>query len=204
MGPSDRRLAQLYGTGHTLTEPDLDEAADLVERAGGRAWAQSEADQRLRRAHEALAQAHPTPRRERRPEDSGRLVDTAGSLTGWGIQVTDMLGQRPQVAVLPHRPSTISDARGISHVVAAAGLCWLNDGSSSDMPGSAAGHIVETFHFGGAFRLYVRKNAPEVKSLHVKFGHFSLSRLRQPISVTSADMGRPRPISLSSDDLAGA
>jgi geranylgeranyl diphosphate synthase, type I len=57
--PAGRELASVYG----LDGGDLDAgyAAGLVEVAGGRAWAQSEADRRTAAALRALAAAAPTP-----------------------------------------------------------------------------------------------------------------------------------------------
>ncbi len=47
------RLADLYGREDPLSEDDLREAARLIEAAGGRAWAETEAANRI-----ALAEAH--------------------------------------------------------------------------------------------------------------------------------------------------
>lgn len=51
------RLAELYRQPEPLTEPQLEEAADLVLRAGSRTWAQDESERRLSRAHEHLRRA---------------------------------------------------------------------------------------------------------------------------------------------------
>jgi geranylgeranyl diphosphate synthase, type I len=48
------RLAALYLTDAQLTEPLLEEAADLVQQAGGRAWAESTADAELASALELI------------------------------------------------------------------------------------------------------------------------------------------------------
>jgi geranylgeranyl diphosphate synthase type I len=48
------RLAALYLTDAQLTEAQLEEAADLVQQAGGRAWAESTADAELASALELI------------------------------------------------------------------------------------------------------------------------------------------------------
>jgi geranylgeranyl diphosphate synthase type I len=53
------RLRQLYSHPEELTETAVDEAADLVERAGGRAWAHAETERRTELALEALERAGP-------------------------------------------------------------------------------------------------------------------------------------------------
>lgn len=57
-----RDLAQLYVTEQPLTSTDLARAAQLVEQAGGRAWAQREADRRLAGAIALLGRVDPTSR----------------------------------------------------------------------------------------------------------------------------------------------
>ena len=52
------RLRDLYAQPEELSEAQLEEAADLVLRAGSRAWARDESERRLARAHEHLEQAH--------------------------------------------------------------------------------------------------------------------------------------------------
>jgi geranylgeranyl diphosphate synthase type I len=59
--PAGRRLARLYGREEQLDEAAVAQAAELVEAAGGRAWATAERDRRTRAALEALEQAHPDP-----------------------------------------------------------------------------------------------------------------------------------------------
>src|SRR5690606_6208241 len=54
--PEAGRLAELYARPDP-SEEELEEAAALVEAAGGRAWAESEADERVRRAAEHLRTA---------------------------------------------------------------------------------------------------------------------------------------------------
>ncbi|CCG01191.1 polyprenyl synthetase family protein [Blastococcus saxobsidens] len=55
--PAAGRLRSLLATGAPQQGADLDLAADLVEQAGGRAWAEAEADRHTRLALEALADA---------------------------------------------------------------------------------------------------------------------------------------------------
>ncbi|RFS82823.1 polyprenyl synthetase family protein [Actinomadura spongiicola] len=55
-GPHAERLAEMYGRAD-LSEDDLREVAALVEAAGGRAWAEREAERRIQRAAEHLASA---------------------------------------------------------------------------------------------------------------------------------------------------
>ncbi|MCP2341361.1 polyprenyl synthetase family protein [Actinomadura rupiterrae] len=52
--PAAARLADLYASPGALGAHDLAEAAAMVEQAGGRAWAQQEADRRLGSAFAAL------------------------------------------------------------------------------------------------------------------------------------------------------
>ncbi|GAA3236398.1 polyprenyl synthetase family protein [Nonomuraea helvata] len=58
-GPTEagRRLADLLARPEPLTEPDLHDAARLIEQAGGRAWAELEAERRLDAATRHLADA---------------------------------------------------------------------------------------------------------------------------------------------------
>ncbi|MEV3993823.1 polyprenyl synthetase family protein [Streptomyces sp. NPDC049837] len=60
--PAARRLAELYhgGTG-PLDDSQVREATRLVEEAGGRTWAEEEAERRRTKAHDALAAARPEP-----------------------------------------------------------------------------------------------------------------------------------------------
>jgi geranylgeranyl diphosphate synthase, type I len=55
------RLSALYLTDSQLTEAQLTEAADLVEEAGGRAWAESTADAELATALDLLRRGHFPP-----------------------------------------------------------------------------------------------------------------------------------------------
>jgi geranylgeranyl diphosphate synthase type I len=59
--PAGRELAQMYAGHRSLDETAIIHAAELVEAAGGRAWAQAEADRRMRAALRALARADPDP-----------------------------------------------------------------------------------------------------------------------------------------------
>jgi geranylgeranyl diphosphate synthase type I len=58
-GPSGRRLAEVYLRPDPLTEPELTTVAALVELAGGRVWAQTEAEHHLRAAMGWLKAAGP-------------------------------------------------------------------------------------------------------------------------------------------------
>ncbi|MFJ2818151.1 polyprenyl synthetase family protein [Streptomyces sp. NPDC087294] len=61
-GPDARRLAELYRRENgALGDPDIQEAARLIERAGGRAWAQEEAERQRTAALAALTDAAPDP-----------------------------------------------------------------------------------------------------------------------------------------------
>ena len=60
--PAGRELAELYLGQQPLTNPELERAAQLVETAGGRAWAQQEADQRLALALDQLRAVDPVER----------------------------------------------------------------------------------------------------------------------------------------------
>ncbi|MFD8493225.1 family 2 encapsulin nanocompartment cargo protein polyprenyl transferase [Amycolatopsis sp. NPDC059657] len=61
LGASDE-LSALYYREKPLTAEELERAAELVDRAGGRAWSQSQADELLARALSRLASARPGPR----------------------------------------------------------------------------------------------------------------------------------------------
>ena len=50
-------LARLYALGRDFTEPEVRRATDAVERAGGRAWAATEATARVAKAHAHLLSA---------------------------------------------------------------------------------------------------------------------------------------------------
>ncbi|KAA9149068.1 polyprenyl synthetase family protein [Amycolatopsis acidicola] len=69
-----RQLAQLYGKPDDLTSPELARAAELVEGAGGRRWAQEQADQLLEKALSRLHAAVPRPRAEAELTALARLV----------------------------------------------------------------------------------------------------------------------------------
>jgi geranylgeranyl diphosphate synthase type I len=69
-----RELAALYRTGEPLPEADLVRAAELVERAGGRAWSQAQADDLLARALSHLRAAAPQPRARAELEALARLI----------------------------------------------------------------------------------------------------------------------------------
>jgi geranylgeranyl diphosphate synthase, type I len=59
-----RHLARLYQREDALDEAAVAHAAELVEMAGGRAWALAEAERRIQAAREALAGARPDPNAE--------------------------------------------------------------------------------------------------------------------------------------------
>lgn len=56
-GPAARELAERLADPEATSEDDLRRAADLVEAAGGRAWAMAEADRRLAQGEQALTGA---------------------------------------------------------------------------------------------------------------------------------------------------
>ncbi|MFJ8040654.1 family 2 encapsulin nanocompartment cargo protein polyprenyl transferase [Kitasatospora sp. NPDC096147] len=60
-GEAGDRLAELYALERPLTDEELAEAAEAVERAGGRAWAQGESCERMAAAIGHLADAVPDP-----------------------------------------------------------------------------------------------------------------------------------------------
>jgi geranylgeranyl diphosphate synthase type I len=60
--PAGDELAALYHREQPLAGPDLIRAAELIERAGGRAWSQARADDLLVEALGHLASAGPAPR----------------------------------------------------------------------------------------------------------------------------------------------
>ena len=55
--PEGRELAELLARPEQLSEEDLAYAAGLVEAAGGRRWAEAEADSQLSSASKCLAEA---------------------------------------------------------------------------------------------------------------------------------------------------
>ncbi|MEV4317034.1 family 2 encapsulin nanocompartment cargo protein polyprenyl transferase [Actinocrispum sp. NPDC049592] len=57
-----RQLFELYQAQRSLTGPEVERAAELVELAGGRAWSQEQADERLGRAVRRLRAADPDAR----------------------------------------------------------------------------------------------------------------------------------------------
>jgi geranylgeranyl diphosphate synthase, type I len=59
--PESRRLAWLYGLDEPWDPAAVSHAADLVEAAGGREWAQAEAGRRMAAAYSELAGAGPDP-----------------------------------------------------------------------------------------------------------------------------------------------
>lgn len=60
--PAGRELALLYHRSQSLSDPDLVHAAELVDRAGGRAWSQAQADELLTQALGELRSADPAAR----------------------------------------------------------------------------------------------------------------------------------------------
>ncbi|OKH98929.1 polyprenyl synthetase [Streptomyces sp. CB02923] len=70
-----RELADVYASGTPLSDVQLPHVADLVERAGGRAWAQGRADEFTRRARDGLAEAVPDP------DAAGELLSLARLIT---------------------------------------------------------------------------------------------------------------------------
>ncbi|MFJ6216769.1 family 2 encapsulin nanocompartment cargo protein polyprenyl transferase [Streptomyces sp. NPDC092296] len=59
--PAATELADLYATGRPLDDAELARAADAVDRAGGRDWAQAQACDRMATAMDFLARAIPDP-----------------------------------------------------------------------------------------------------------------------------------------------
>jgi geranylgeranyl diphosphate synthase, type I len=56
-----RTLHLLYHAKHTLSDRDVERAAELIDAAGGRSWSQHEADDRLARAVRRLRSVGPSP-----------------------------------------------------------------------------------------------------------------------------------------------
>jgi geranylgeranyl diphosphate synthase type I len=54
-------LAALYGSSDVLGDRELAHAADLIDKAGGRVWAEAEAVRHRSEALDALAAAEPNP-----------------------------------------------------------------------------------------------------------------------------------------------
>lgn len=69
-----RELTALYRGTAPLTEEEAARAADLVERAGGRQWSQTQADELITRARNHLAEAHPAPRAAAELDTLARLI----------------------------------------------------------------------------------------------------------------------------------
>jgi geranylgeranyl diphosphate synthase, type I len=59
--PASQQLARLYRSQEKLDESAIGQAADLIEAAGGRQWAQDQARQHIQAAWQALADARPEP-----------------------------------------------------------------------------------------------------------------------------------------------
>jgi geranylgeranyl diphosphate synthase type I len=59
--PAGAELAEIYALDRPLTAAEVRRAADAVDRAGGRAWAQGASCERMAAAIEHLAQAVPEP-----------------------------------------------------------------------------------------------------------------------------------------------
>ena len=74
--PAADRLRALLRQGPPYPESDLDRAATLVEQAGGRAWAEAEADRHVRLAAAALTEAAAPPEVDRELADLARFVTT--------------------------------------------------------------------------------------------------------------------------------
>jgi geranylgeranyl diphosphate synthase, type I len=85
-GAYGQRLAELYLRPEPLGEQDLATAAALVEMAGGRAWAQTEAERHLRAALDGLTAASLVPRAR------DTLVAIAALVTGPGQARVDHAG----------------------------------------------------------------------------------------------------------------
>jgi geranylgeranyl diphosphate synthase type I len=72
--PAARELAERYADPRPLDEAGVSAVADLVERAGGRDWAQDEARRQLAGARSCLAAARPRPDAAERLECLARLI----------------------------------------------------------------------------------------------------------------------------------
>lgn len=53
--PAGARLRALYGRVQPFSDAELPTVADLIEQAGGRAWAQRRAEEEIEQAHRCLA-----------------------------------------------------------------------------------------------------------------------------------------------------
>jgi geranylgeranyl diphosphate synthase type I len=60
--PAGRELSQLYHADRPLSGPEVARAAELIDLAGGRAWSQAQADERLAHAVHRLWSAEPESR----------------------------------------------------------------------------------------------------------------------------------------------
>ncbi|HEY3686070.1 MAG TPA: family 2 encapsulin nanocompartment cargo protein polyprenyl transferase [Streptosporangiaceae bacterium] len=69
-----RELSALYGGDGPLTQEEAVRAAELIDRAGGRAWSGRQADDLVARARNALAAAGPEPRAAAELDALARLV----------------------------------------------------------------------------------------------------------------------------------
>lgn len=69
-----RELAALYRTADALSAPQLVRAAELVDRAGGRAWSRAQADELLARALAQLRAAEPRQRAGAELEALAQLI----------------------------------------------------------------------------------------------------------------------------------
>lgn len=75
--PAGRELAALYHRAVPLSAAELARAAELIERAGGRAWSQTQVDELLARALRQLPTADPTARAARAVSELGALARLA-------------------------------------------------------------------------------------------------------------------------------
>ncbi|MFD5314863.1 polyprenyl synthetase family protein, partial [Streptomyces ardesiacus] len=73
--PAAAELAELYAVPYDQDREDLERTALVVERAGGRDWAQAQAADRMARAMQELARAVPDP------EAAGGLLALAEFVT---------------------------------------------------------------------------------------------------------------------------
>jgi geranylgeranyl diphosphate synthase type I len=69
-----RQLAELYQQAEPFSDGQLLQIADLIERAGGRQWAEREAPRQLKAAMRCLAVANGVPGSAERMRDLVRLV----------------------------------------------------------------------------------------------------------------------------------
>jgi geranylgeranyl diphosphate synthase type I len=102
-----RRLAQLYHRPAPLNDADLRTCAELIEQAGGHAWARAEAQCQLNAALECLRAANPEPGAAAELMSVAQRLSSAPDTAGPGttaLDVTDI------ASTIPVRPSGFGTA----------------------------------------------------------------------------------------------